>query len=101
MLIECTGSDAALDQQRVDKFAEYVVEQGIVVDAVLSQSDQQEKVRLLVYFVCVCVLRVERFVFKKWQSMGEMSVNGSYVDLVVSHIEYFSFCLLAVDFLCF
>eukprot|EP01032_Pedospumella_encystans_P011655 gene11655-13541_t len=43
VLIECTGSDATLDQQRVDKFAEHVVEQGIVLDAVLSQSDQQEK----------------------------------------------------------
>lgn len=46
VLIECTGTDQQLDQQRVDKFAQLIIEQGIVEDAVMSQSAEQEKVRL-------------------------------------------------------
>lgn len=47
VLIECTGTDQDLDQQRVDKFAQLIVEHGIVEDAVMSQSAEQEKVRSL------------------------------------------------------
>lgn len=63
VLIECTGGDPELDQQRVDKFAEYVVDQGIVVDAVLSQSEQQEKVSYWVFvcsfLTCKCIVYVQ------------------------------------------
>ena len=44
VLIECTGTDADLDQQRVDKFAQFILEEGLVEDAVLSQNAAQEKV---------------------------------------------------------
>jgi hypothetical protein len=44
VLLECTGTHTALDQQRVDAFAELIVEQDLVADAVLSLNSEQEKV---------------------------------------------------------
>jgi hypothetical protein len=52
VLLECTGTDAALDQQRVDAFAQAVLEEGVVQDAVLSMSVEQERVSMLLYRVC-------------------------------------------------
>jgi len=49
VLIECTGTDADLDQQRVDKFAQCIIEEGLVEDAVLSQNAAQEKVSVLCF----------------------------------------------------
>lgn len=55
VLLECTGTDAMLDQQRVDAFAQAVLEEGVVEDALLSLSAQQEKVQ---YVLCFRNVRV-------------------------------------------
>lgn len=44
VLIECTGTNADLDKQRVDAFTEEIVEIGLAEDAVLSLNSEQEKV---------------------------------------------------------
>ena len=51
VLLECTGTNVELDQQRVDAFAEAVLESGVVVDAAISQNSDQEKV-----FMCMLLL---------------------------------------------
>ena len=43
VLIECTGVNTELDQQRVDAFAEEIVESGLAQDAVLSLNSEQEQ----------------------------------------------------------
>jgi FAD/FMN-containing dehydrogenase len=43
VLIESTGTAEDLDRQRVDRFVELILEEGLVVDAVLSQSTAQER----------------------------------------------------------
>jgi len=43
VLIESTGTVEDLDQQRVDRFVEGILEERLVVDAVLSQSTTQER----------------------------------------------------------
>jgi len=43
VLIECTGTNTELDQQRVDAFAEEIVESGLAQDAVLSLNSEQEQ----------------------------------------------------------
>lgn len=45
VLLECTGTNIDLDQQRVDAFAEAIVEEGSVADAIISMSSEQEKVQ--------------------------------------------------------
>ena len=44
-LLEATGSCEELDRQRLDAFLEAILEDGIVEDAVLSASAEQEQVR--------------------------------------------------------
>ena len=43
VLIESTGTAEDLDRQRMDRFVEVVLQEGLVVDAVLSQSTSQER----------------------------------------------------------
>lgn len=53
ILLECTGTNPELDRQRVDAFAQSILEEGVVQDAVLSMSSQQEKVPNTVYLLCI------------------------------------------------
>ena len=44
VLIECTGSNPELDTIRVDNFVTILIEDELVLNAVMSQDIQQEKV---------------------------------------------------------